>query len=377
MALTITGAQVLGAAGFETRDLFIADRLISATPDAGAEILNARDLFAAPGVIDLHGDGFERNFSPRPGVFFDIETALIETDRQLLANGITTGYLALTISWEPGLRSLDNARRFIDAWRRLRASFVTDMRIQLRWEMAALDAVEDVAAWLSLDPAPTLAFNDHFSLLLKPSETLGRDLTKYAARAGLTAAEYQDLTRRTAARLDEVPTAVDRLAKAAAAAGVPCFAHDEMTTEARRKHRALGIAVSEFPMTRDAAAEAAAHDEAAVLGAPNVVRGGSHIGALNAEPAALEGLCTALASDYYYPAQMQAAALLLSKGEMPSERVWSLVSGGPAAAVGLSDRGTLEPGSRGDVVLFRRRGACAEVVTTITSGHVAMRAIRP
>ncbi|MEL7466571.1 MAG: alpha-D-ribose 1-methylphosphonate 5-triphosphate diphosphatase [Pseudomonadota bacterium] len=375
MSLTITGAQVLGADGFETRDLFIVDGAIAEDPAAGAEVLEGAGLYAAPGIVDLHGDGFERNFSPRPGVFFDIETALIETDRQLLANGITTGYLALTISWEPGLRSLENARRFIDAWTRLRPSFVTDMRIQLRWETAALDAVEDVEAWLQLDPAPTLAFNDHFSLLLKPTETLGRDLTKYAARAGLTAAEYEALTRRTEARLDEVPAAIKRLAKAAAAAGVPCFSHDEMTAEARRAHRTLGIAVSEFPMTREAAQEAVAGGEATVLGAPNVVRGGSHIGALDAAPAAREGLCAALASDYYYPSQMQAAARLLDEGEKGSADVWSLVSGGPARAVGFADRGALATGTRADVVLFRRSGARAEVVATIAEGRVAFRAM--
>ncbi len=353
MDFTITGGQVLGEQGLEAGDLFVVDGKIADSPSPKARVVDAAGMIVAPGMIDLHGDGFERNLSPRPGVFFDVETALIETDRQLLVNGITTAYLALTISWEPGLRSLENARSLIDAWRRLRPYFVTDLRIQLRWELAALDAVEDVETWLHLDPKPTLAFNDHFSMLIDPKRRLQRDLSKYASRAGLTVADYDQLTKRTEARFDAAPEAAERLARAAAAAGVVCFAHDEMTAEARRANREMGVTVSEFPMTAEAAQEAVDHGEVTILGSPNVVRGGSHIGALDAEPAAIAGLCGALASDYFFPAMLGAAGKLIAAGDLSAEEAWSLVSRNPAKAAHLSDRGAIMEGADADIVFVQ------------------------
>ena len=368
----LTGGQVLGADGFAPGELFVADGRIAEEPAPGARRFDATGLFIAPGVVDLHGDGFERNFSPRPKVFFDVEAALLETDRQLIANGITTAYLALTISWEPGLRSRENARRFVEALDRLRPRLMSDMRLQLRWEVFALDAVEDVSEWLRITPRPTLAFNDHFSLLLDPNGQFKRDFSDYAVRAGLTVAEYADLTRRTEARSSEVPAAIERLAAEAAALGVPCLAHDETTADTRRKNRALGIAISEFPLSRKAAQEAAAAHEPIVLGAPNVVRGGSHIGALNAEPAAVDGLCTALASDYYYPSLLAAAARMMDRGQMAENDVWNLVSGNPARAAGLTDRDALRPGARADIVVFGREGNTVGVDAVFTQGKLRL-----
>ncbi|MEM7544287.1 MAG: alpha-D-ribose 1-methylphosphonate 5-triphosphate diphosphatase [Pseudomonadota bacterium] len=362
MNWTIEGGQVVGGDVTGVRDVHIVDGLLADDPAPDARRFDARGLTVAPGIIDLHGDGFERNLSPRTGVFFDHETALIETDRQLIANGITTAYLAMTISWEPGLRSLKMAQALVAALEVVRPRLIADIRLQFRWEIYALDAVEEVERWLALEPKPTLAFNDHFTPMFEKGSRMARDLKKLAARAGLDDEAYHALNERTRARAAEVPAAVARLAAAAQAANVICFAHDETTAEMRQQHRALGIAVSEFPLSRAAAAEAATHGEATVLGAPNVVRDGSHIGALDAEPASREGLCTALASDYYYPSLLAAAARLTKTGDMDADAVWALVSGNPADAVGLSDRGRIAAGRMADLVLFRPDAPGVEAV---------------
>ncbi|MGG7568644.1 alpha-D-ribose 1-methylphosphonate 5-triphosphate diphosphatase [Rhodovulum sp. DZ06] len=366
----IRGGDFLGQGAPAGDALYIAQGRIAEAPAEGARMFDAGGLTVAPGLVDLHGDGFERSLSPRPGVYFDPDVALIDADRQMVCNGITTAWLALTISWEPGLRSVETARRLVEDWARLRPGFACDIRLQLRWEVYALDAVEQVEAWLALDPAPSLAFNDHFTGLFDPATRMARSLSKYAARAGLSVEAYREMIGALAERRAEVAPAIARLAAAAARAGVPMLAHDEGTAEARRAARAQGIAVSEFPLTRAAAEAAAAAGEAIVLGAPNVVRGGSHIGALDAGPAAEAGLCTALASDYYYPAPLAAAARLLEEGRMAPDAAWSLVSAGPAAAMGLADRGTLAPGARGDVVLLRRDGAAARIEAVFAAGRL-------
>ena len=68
---------------------------------------DAGGYLVLPGIVDLHGDAFERQLMPRPGVHFAPVSALLETDRQLLANGSTTAYHGVTLSWEPGLRGIE------------------------------------------------------------------------------------------------------------------------------------------------------------------------------------------------------------------------------------------------------------------------------
>lgn len=352
MAWTVTGGQVVRDGAPEAGDLLTVDGVFTESAAPGARRFDAAGLILAPGIIDVHGDGFERNLSPRPGVYFDLDTALIETDRQLVANGITTAYLAMTIAWDPGLRSLDMARALVAALDRVRPRLLADLRLQLRWEVFALDAVDQVEEWLGLSPRPTLAFNDHFSALTGARRT-GKKLIDYTQRSGLDDAGYLDLIDRVRARADEVPGAIRRLTGAAVEAGITCYAHDEKDAGERRANRASGITVCEFPMTRPTAEEAVGAGEPVILGAPNVLRGGSHIGAIDAAPAIAEGLCTVLASDYYYPAQFRALARLGAGTGAGMARHWDLVAGRAAEAVGDARIGTLAPGARADIAAFR------------------------
>ena len=117
METVIVGARALLPDGaLEETDLILRDgqiAAIGAAPGPAARSWHAPGLYVLPGMVDLHGDAFERQLMPRPGVRFPDELALAETDRQLLANGITTAYHGLTYSWEPGLRDGESARRFV------------------------------------------------------------------------------------------------------------------------------------------------------------------------------------------------------------------------------------------------------------------------
>ncbi|RTM12625.1 MAG: alpha-D-ribose 1-methylphosphonate 5-triphosphate diphosphatase, partial [Bradyrhizobiaceae bacterium] len=88
--------------------------------------IDARNLLVLPGIVDLHGDAFERQMMPRAGVDFPIDVALADSDRQAISNGITTVFHATTCSWEPGLRSSDNARGLMEAIERQRPQFAAD-----------------------------------------------------------------------------------------------------------------------------------------------------------------------------------------------------------------------------------------------------------
>ena len=129
------------------------------------------------------------------------------------------------------------------------------------------------------------------------------------------------------------------------------LSHDDQTPAMRRNFRDMGVRLAEFPVNEETAREAADHGDAIVYGAPNVVRGGSHTGWTKASDMIAKGLCTVLASDYYYPAPLLAAFRLAADGVLPLTQAWKLISSAPAQATGLTDRGTLAAGRRADILL--------------------------
>ncbi|MDE2516114.1 MAG: phosphonate metabolism protein PhnM, partial [Rhodospirillales bacterium] len=169
--MTISGGQVLDTAGWQDAALVIEDGRIAALgATSGGRRFDASGLLVLPGLIDLHGDAFERQLQPRPGVDFPTGLALADTEAQLLANGITTAYHGITLSWEPGLRSLDAWRAMLDA---LAAGppggggWTCDMRVHLRWEAFNLPALDQALADIAAGRVHLLAFNDHTPAIMR------------------------------------------------------------------------------------------------------------------------------------------------------------------------------------------------------------------
>jgi alpha-D-ribose 1-methylphosphonate 5-triphosphate diphosphatase len=327
---------------------------------------DASGLLVLPGIVDLHGDAFERQIQPRPGVNFPVGLALRDTEAQLLSNGITTAFHGVTLSWEPGLRSLT-------AWRALLAaldagSWTCDMRIHLRWEAYNLEALETAVADIESGKVHLLAFNDHTpSILKKLNDPV--EGAKYSGRAGMKLDAFRAMADRIASRIDEVPAALDRIAAAARAAGLPMASHDDDTIPVRDSFRAKGARICEFPMAEEVGRAAAAAGDFVAMGCPNVVRGGSHLGWASAAQLAEARICTVLTSDYYYPAMMRAAFVLADRGVLDLAQAWALISKNPARAGGLTDRGTIEPGKRADLVVIDP--ATTRAVATIAGGRIA------
>ena len=346
------GRTLLGAEWVEATLQISAGRISAVSPHRQAHSLrlDARGLLVLPGIIDLHGDAFERQLMPRAGVDFPIDVALLESDRQAVGNGITTVYHATTWSWEPGLRIGANAQLLLEAIERLRPRFAADTRFHLRQETYNLDAEACIRRWLSDRRVDLLAFNDHMD-----ETVLGvanpRKRARMLERSGISSEAFDRLVADVASRGADVPDSIARLAAAARAAGIRMLSHDDRTPAVRQDFRALGVGIAEFPVNEETAREAAAAGDFIVFGAPNVVRGGSHIGWTRAADMIAKGLCSVLASDYYYPAPLLAAFRLAADGVLPLAAAWDLVSAAPAKAAGLSDRGVLAVGQRADVLL--------------------------
>jgi alpha-D-ribose 1-methylphosphonate 5-triphosphate diphosphatase len=378
------GRALIGEEIFEA-SVRVADGNISTVgTDFGAEslVIDARGLLVLPGIVDIHGDAFERQLMPRPGVGFPVDIALLESDRQAVANGITTVYHATTWSWEPGLRNADNARQLLEGIERLRPQLAADTRFHLRQETYNLDAEAEISQWLTEGRIDLLAFNDHMRSIVQNLDK-PRKRAQMVERTGLANDEFDRLVARIVERGHEVPASIARLAGVARSNGVRMLSHDDESPAMRSAFRALGVGIAEFPINEQTAREAAEGGDAIVFGAPNVVRGGSHTGWTKAADMIAKGLCSVLASDYFYPAQLLAAFRLAADGVLSLPHAWALISSAPAAAAGLTDRGILGEGHRADIILVDDKVQLRpRVVAVICAGRLVQladsdRLIRP
>lgn len=370
---TIAGAQVILADDIVETTVRVEDGVITEVGGQAGDAIDGTGHVLAPAMIDVHGDAFERQIMPRDNVFFPLDAAILETDRQLAANGIATAFHAVTFSWEPGIRSHESGRDFMDALHDIAPRLTVDNRVQIRWETFALDAVNTIEAALKHPQTPALAFNDHTSSGLRAFDVSEQDCLfqldpnyaladwddprlpgrhqKYASRAGMTTEAYLSRMKEVWARRGEIDGWIKHLAGIARDVGAPMLSHDDTQVKARTYFRNLGARVAEFPMAMPPALDARAKGDSIIFGAPNVMRGGSHKGSLAAADMIEDGLCDVLASDYYYPALLSAVARLDRERRAARGDIWSLVSSGPAKAMHLNDRGAIAVGKRADLVL--------------------------
>jgi alpha-D-ribose 1-methylphosphonate 5-triphosphate diphosphatase len=395
---------------FEGATVYLPDQIVETTvtvaegmiADIGGtpqgQVIDARGLVLAPALVDVHGDAFERQVMPRPGVFFPQDTAVIDTDRQLAANGIATAYHAITLGWEPGLRDVDRGRSLMQTMRDLSPRLTVENRVQLRWETFAFEAI-DVIEWALSGPAlPSIAFNDHTSMTMRgfdvpiqqrafemspefsvaslDDDRMQRRIRSKAQRAGLTGDDYIALLAQVWDRRGDVPDKIAKVAKMGRDTGAPMLSHDDTRAQTRAFYRDNGVSVTEFPMVLEAAEAARAHGEPIIFGAPNATRGGSHIGSLGAGDMVEAGMCDALASDYFYPAMLAAVDRMDRDKRAPRSTLWSLISAGPARAMNLTDRGEIAVGKRADLVLVDwPTGISPSILGTWVAGRAAYRGV--
>lgn len=368
LALDFVGARVLRPqTGLGQDRVSIAQGQVVADP-AGQEV-NLAGYLVLPGIVDLHGDGFERHLAPRRGAMKQMQEGIGATEAELAANGITTAVLAQFLSWEGGLRGPDYAARVFAAIRAMRGQTVTDLIPQLRFETHMLDEYADLPGRIAEWQVPYVVFNDHL-----PHDRLAQGrrpprLTGQALKAGRSPDAHLQMLMALHAHRDMVPAALDGLCRALTRQGTRMGSHDDRSGADREEWRARGARIVEFPETAAAAEAARAGGDSIVLGAPNVVRGGSHKGNVSAVDLIAMGQCDALASDYHYPSPRRAALMLAQTGVVDLATAWGFVSQGPARVLGLDDRGTLEVGKRADLVILDEE--TQRVAATLSAGRIS------
>ena len=364
--LKFEGGEILRPEGFCRTQLSIAEGVICDAP-AGRNV-DAQGFRILPGIVDIHGDGFERHLAPRRGAMTDMRAGIASAEADLASNGITTAIMAQFYSWEGGLRAPEFARKFLSALSVTRTEQLTDMRAQLRIETHMIDDYADMLALIHEHDIGYVVFNDHIPHKHLNTGRKPPRLTGTALKSGRSPEAHLALMQALHHRRAEVPEALSVFAKALIDAGCLLGSHDDTSSEGRGMFRDMGAQISEFPETREAAE--AARDSAGkiILGAPNVMRGGSHAGNVSAVELIRDGLCDALASDYHYPALRQSIGKLVQQGACSFAQGWALLSSGPAEILGLGDRGTLSAGKRADLVV--EEIGTGRIAATFSAGRI-------
>ncbi|MBI5260408.1 MAG: alpha-D-ribose 1-methylphosphonate 5-triphosphate diphosphatase [Bradyrhizobium sp.] len=319
---------------------------------AGSE--DAEGDLIAPGLIELHTDHLEAHYVPRPKVFWDPIAAVVSYDGQLATSGITTVLDSLRVWREDGAEEVDGRAgtlaAAISAAREgnlLRA----DHFLHLRCEIPMPSVVEEARELVGRPDVRLMSLMDH-----TPGQRQFRDEGKmrdyYRGKGGKTDAELNVLfERRLAYQKAHAATNMREIVALAQSYEIPLASHDDTTAENVADAIRDGIAVAEFPTTVEAARGLHEAGIDILMGAPNVVRGGSHSGNIAAVDLAREGLLDILSSDYI-PASLLMGALQLPK-RIPAIDLASAirtVTKAPAEAVGLFDRGEIAVGKRADLI---------------------------
>ena len=314
--------------------------------------------YLIPGLIELHTDHLESHFKPRPRVLWPVEAAVVAHDAQIAASGITTVFDALRVgtSKDDDVAIGGNMRRLAEAIGRAKAAGVlrADHLLHLRCELACDDTVPETAAFLDDPNLRLISLMDH-----TPGQRQFTRLDKfkqyYGGKSGMSEPELE-------AYIGERLAAHDRLAvpnrrrvvELARSRGIPLASHDDATSAHVEEAAEDGVTIAEFPTTADAAALSRRRGLYVLMGAPNVVRGGSHSGNVSAQALAESGLLDILSSDYV-PFSLLQSVFALSERlpgiDLPA--AVRLVTRNPAAASGLEDRGEIAQGKRADLVQVR------------------------
>ena len=339
--------------------LMFADGVIRSI-DSGRSVpsgaIDCEGDYVAPGLIELHTDNLERHLTPRPKVNWPKRAAVLGHDRELAGAGITSVFDALRVGSEADQKRqgyLRYARETVDHildqinHRALKVSH----HIHLRAELCTETLVEELYEFSENDRVRLVSLMDH-----TPGQRQFRDLSKHreylVGKHGYNDAEVEAHWT----KLRELQTLYLEKNRAATVAyatevGAILASHDDTTLEDVLESDRLGITVAEFPTTLEAAEACRAKAQFIVMGAPNIVRGGSHSGNVAAQELARGGLLDILSSDYVPAALLNAAVSLGTLLEDMAAGIRTVTSC-PADAVGFDDRGRIAPEKRADLVRF-------------------------
>jgi alpha-D-ribose 1-methylphosphonate 5-triphosphate diphosphatase len=327
-----------------------------------------------PGLVELHTDHLEAHYVPRPKVHWDPVAAVVSYDGQLATSGITTVLDSLRVWREEGAEDVDGQAGILaDAVATARDAELLRIEhfLHLRCEVPMPLVVAETKELMERADVRLLSLMDH-----TPGQRQFRDEAKlrdyYRGKSGgMSDAELDVLfARRIACQAAYAETNQREIVALARARNTPLASHDDTTPADVAEAIRDGVAIAEFPTTVEAARALHAAGIRVLMGAPNLVRGGSHAGNVATADLARAGALDVLSSDYV-PASLLMAALALPEAvpEIALATAVRMVSKTPAEAVGLTDRGEIALGKRADLIRVRVAGGVPAVRSAWCGGR--------
>lgn len=358
--LSLANCRVVTPEEILPRGLVLRDGVIAEIADgaAAAAAIDCEGDYLIPGLIELHTDHLEAHFKPRPKVLWPVEAAVVAHDAQIAASGITTVFDALRVgtSKDDDVSIGSNMKRLAGAVGRAKEAGVlrADHLLHLRCELACEDTVRETEAFLGDPNLRLISLMDH-----TPGQRQFTRMDKfkeyYGGKTGMSEVELEAyIGERQAAHAALAAPNRRRVVALAQSHDIRLASHDDATCAHVDEAAEDGVTIAEFPTTADAAALSRRRGMHVLMGAPNVVRGGSHSGNISAQVLAEAGLLDILSSDYVPFSLLQAVFALPERvPDIDLPAAVRLVTRNPAVATGLEDRGEIAVGKRADLVQVR------------------------
>lgn len=310
--------------------------------------------YLIPGLVELHTDNLEKHFSPRPGVTWPAKPATIAHDSQVVAAGITTVFDAISLGdvIQGSLRK-QHLKTMVEALKKANdnAHHRADHFLHLRCEVSCESALPLFEELVNEPFVRLVSIMDH-----SPGQRQFANPDKYReyyqGKYGFSDEALETFIERQVAASQRFSAPYrEQITRFCQERGLPMASHDDATEAHVEESAGFGMSVAEFPTTLEAARLSHRNGMKVLMGAPNIVRGGSHSGNVAAADLAKEGVLDILSSDYYPGSLLDAAFRLVEEDnhyDLPS--AIQTVSLTPADSVGLTDRGSLSPGKRADLL---------------------------
>ncbi|MDR2180762.1 MAG: alpha-D-ribose 1-methylphosphonate 5-triphosphate diphosphatase [Synergistaceae bacterium] len=364
----------------EKHALLIRDGLVTEiVPEeyipSDVELIDTEGGYIAPGFIDIHTDFCEQLLQPRPTSMMNFDLALDQVERILSGQGITTVYHSLSLQNEKlqtvkKVRTLEVVEQLArKIWERRRDDGLVRHRLHARIELdnpACLNVVKD---WIDKGIVHQISFMDH-----TPGQGQYRDLEIYKKSTmgymDMTEEEYELWMGKQDGKEKLSLKQIEELISFAEEHHVAVASHDDDSREKIELVQSMGVRISEFPVTLDVARYAVENRLQTVLGAPNVLLGGSHSGNLSAVEAIINKAGNILCSDYFPAGLLYSVFILHRKHKIPLAECFRLVSLNPAKALMIDrDYGSLAAGKKADVLIIQA-GNIPCITDVFTNGRL-------
>ncbi|RCW69689.1 phosphonate metabolism protein PhnM [Saliterribacillus persicus] len=353
----------------------IQENEVNNYPDA--KRIDARGGYISPGFIDIHSDYIETVASPRPSSVMDFNLSLREAEKILINQGVTTMFHSLSFYRKEKItrkhvRYPDNMQKMIDTIHDTHHQLhMIRHRLHARFEMDNIEGIDQLIENIKADKVHLLSFMDH-----TPGQGQYRNLEIYRENIkGHRNISDEEVNVLLAERKSTELLTIEKITEVAELArtkGIAIASHDDDNTKKLELVKSFGTTISEFPITLEIARKAKEYGFYTIVGAPNVLLGGSHSGNLSAAAAVEYGCADILCSDYYPAALLHAIFELHDQKGIDLHKIFMMVTLNPAKAVCLDNElGSIKVGKKADLLVIERMGDGYPMLTaTMVNGEL-------